>query len=122
MRSISTAILLSLFFAASFTFAEVTYGGGDGASIESAVIIENAADHFEGVNAEYVWLETQFGPQGEKWDRSEQSLIEEGDRFYDVLKVEFSGSTAGYKKGDVAYFYFDITEFFRATLEEFFKE
>ncbi len=74
------------------------------------------------VNAEYVWLEIQFGPEGEKWERSEQSLIEEEGLLYDILKVEFSGSTGGYKKGDVAYFYFDITEFYRATLEGMFKE
>ena len=122
MRYLYTLILVPLLFAPSSTFAEVTYGGGDGTSVENAVVIENAANHFEGVDAEYIWLETQFGPQGEKWERSEQSLIDEEDRLYDVLKVEFSSSTGGYKKGDVAYFYFDITEFYRATLEGLFKE
>lgn len=121
MRFIYGLTIASLIVAV-YAFAEVSYGGGDGTSIESAVIIENAANHFEGVNAEYVWLEAQFGPQGEKWECPEQSLIEQDDRLYDVLEVEFSGSVGGYNKGDVAYLYFDITEFYRATLEELFKE
>ncbi len=121
MRFLYGLALISLLFAVC-AFAEVSYGGGDGTSIEGAVIIENAANHFEGVDAEYVWLETQFGPQGDKWDRAEQSLIEEDGRLYDVLKVDFYDKTGGYKKGEVAYFYFDITEFYGRTMEELFKE
>jgi len=122
MRYLPKLILIPLILAATYAFAEVTYGGGDGTSVEKAAIIENAANHFEGVDAEYVWLETQFGPQGDAWECTEQSLIEENDRLYDVLKVEFSVKAGDYKKGDVAYFYFDITEFYRAMMEELFKE
>lgn len=121
MKSLYYLALMSLLCGVC-SFAEVTYGGGDGTSIENAVIIESATNHFEGVDAEYVWLEMQFGPQGDKWDRLEQSLIEENDRLYDVLKVEFYDKAGGYKKGDITYFYFDITEFFRASLEELFNE
>ena len=88
----------------------------------AVAFVSDATNHFEGVDAEYVWLEMQFGPQGEKWERLEQSLIEEDERLLDVLKVEFYDKVDGYKKGDITYFYFDITEFFMTSMEELFKE
>jgi len=122
MKRIYVLMMFGLLAATQIAYGVVNYGGGDGTSIENAVIIENAADHFEGVEAEYLWLEAQFGPQGEKWGRDQQNLIEENDRLYDVLKVEFYDSAGAYKKGDIVYFYFDITEFFRASMGNLFED
>jgi hypothetical protein len=91
---------------------DVVYAGGDGTSMEKAVIIMGASGEFEGVSSEYMWLETKFGPENANWQSLGQGLIAENGRYYDVINVEFLTDVGGYKKGDVAEFYFDITDFY----------
>lgn len=94
------------------TPGDVVYAGGDGTSMEKAVVIVGASGEFEGVASEYAWLEIQFGPKNVNWQSPEQGLIAENGRYYDVLNVEFLTDVGDYRKGDVAEFYFDITDFY----------
>lgn len=41
------------------------FSGGDGSSIENAVVV-NAASEIIGVAAEYAWLESRLGPCGDR--------------------------------------------------------
>ena len=91
---------------------DVVYAGGDGTSMEKAVVIVGASGEFEGVASEYDWLEIQFGPENVNWQNLGQSLTAENGRHYDVLNVEFLTDVGDSKKGDVAEFYFDITDFY----------
>jgi len=91
---------------------DVVYAGGDGTSMEKAVIIKGASGEFEGVSSEYIWLETKFGPENVNWQSLGQELIVENGRYYDVLNVEFLTGVGGHNKGDVDEFYFDITDFY----------
>lgn len=94
------------------TPGDVTYAGGDGTSMEKAVVIMGASGEFEGVASEYAWLETKFGPENVNWQSQGQDLVGKNGRYYDVLNVEFLTDVGDYKKGDVAKFYFDITDFY----------
>jgi hypothetical protein len=78
----------------------VTFGGGDGSSFETAVIVR-APDGAEGVRAEYAWLARHF-PGSRPW---RQSLRNRGERSYDV--VEFHDAD-----GTKRELWFDITAFF----------
>ncbi len=82
------------------TPAGVSYAGGDGSSIEQAVII-NSATESTGVHAEYVWLAQRYPG----YTRGLQSLQESGGKRYDVL--EFTTAV-----GEKKHVYFDITDFF----------
>ena len=42
----------------------VTYSAHEGKSIEDAIIITDVNDHFEGINAEYLYIENKFGRRG----------------------------------------------------------
>jgi len=76
-----------------------------GESIEEAVIILDAKDSFEGVRAEYKYLERRFGKTGKDWELKRQTPVDEGDKKYDKMDLKFPDGT---KKT----IYFDITSFF----------
>jgi hypothetical protein len=82
----------------------IKFTGGDGLSIEDAIVIEGAANESEGVGAEYAYLSLVFGPQGSGWNLVSQSLLEDKGRAYDAMEIETRGATETY--------YFDITSFF----------
>ncbi|MEO0165140.1 MAG: hypothetical protein ABIL39_03275 [candidate division WOR-3 bacterium] len=76
-----------------------------GESFEEAIVILDASNHLEGVNAEYQYLAKRFGAQGRDWRLLTQSLIPHGRRQYDKIEIEFADQT---KKA----IFFDITSFF----------
>src|SRR6185295_7298281 len=81
--------------------AGVKYEGGDGSSMEKAVIIKGAKNEQVGVDAEYAWLAKKY--PGYKTDQ--QALMGDKGKKYDMLSV----TTADGKKVEV---YFDITDYF----------
>jgi hypothetical protein len=83
------------------TQAEPIYAGGNGLSIEQAVIITGAQDETEGVHTEYAWLSEKY--PGHK--RGEQSLVSNNNHFFDRLVIQT-------KNGQSVVIYFDITSFF----------
>jgi len=82
----------------------IKFTGGDGSSMEKAIVIEGALNETEGVGAEYDYLDLLFGPQGSGWQLEQQSLLSEGGRYYDEMAIVHGGVQASY--------YFDITAFF----------
>ena len=74
--------------------------GGDGSSIENAIIISDC-NNTEGVQQEYVEVEKRFG----EYRLIRQVLLEHGDKMYDKLELKL-------KNGENVDLYFDITHFF----------
>jgi hypothetical protein len=80
------------------------FGGGTGETIEKAIVI-NTISPLIGVAAEYEYLSSVCGEINVNWSLRTQSIIEEKNRYYDVLQVELNG-------GESRSFYFDITQFY----------
>ena len=83
----------------------IQYKGGDGTNKEKAVIILGANNEFEGVDAEYIWLEEKFGEQDVNWELIFQELIVEESKQYDILRIKFSS-------GEIKEYWFDISDFY----------
>ncbi len=79
----------------------IVYEGGDGSSIEKAVIIKNAKNTMEGVRAESDWI-AKVHPG---WKKGNQALISHNGRHYD--RIQYTTPS-----GETKTIYFDITEFF----------
>jgi len=86
----------------------ITFSNESGESKEHAVKIVGAENERDGVQAEYRYLNQQFGEQGKTWILEMQSLIFDKDsgRVYDRMDIEFHDRK-------VKTIYFDITEFFQ---------
>ena len=80
------------------------YAGGDGESIETAVII-NTANSMIGIPAEYKFISRRYGQKDLDWTREFQSVMRSGNRQYDVVVIKL-------KDGQEKSFYFDITKFY----------
>ncbi len=81
--------------------AGIRYEGGDGSSVEKAVIIKGAKDSQAGIGAEYSYLKKTFPG----YKLRQQSLQGKGGKKYDVLAI----TTKEGKDLDV---FFDISDFF----------
>jgi len=81
--------------------AEVTYSGGDGSSMEHAVVITGATGEAEGVRSEYVWLSKQYPG----YKRGVQSVMEKNERSFDRIEIQAAN-------GQPVVVYFDITSFY----------
>jgi len=79
----------------------IKYKGGTGTSEQEAVVILGAESEFEGVDAEYYYLEDKY----KEYELISQAFIDKGNKQYDVLRVKFPG-------GDVREFWFDISNFY----------
>ncbi len=98
MKTLRLTLLASLLIgcqAAPFRFS-----GGDGSSMESAVIIRGARDEEAGVAAERTWLEQRYPG----FHQGQQSLLGSKGKNYDEIKIT---TQEGAKT-----VYFDITDFF----------
>jgi hypothetical protein len=73
--------------------------------MDDAVVI-TAASPFEGVPAEYAYVEMQCGRRNVDWTMWGQKLLGgPGGKYYDLLAVKL-------KDGTVREFYFDISSFY----------
>ena len=80
---------------------KLVFEGGDGTSIEQAVLIKNASGEEEGVGAESKWIR-KVHPG---WAKGNQALQNDQGKYYD--RIEYTTP-----KGETKVVYFDITEFF----------
>ena len=80
------------------------YFGGNGHSIEEAILI-NKNSEFEGVAAEYEFLELKYGKRDVDWYLKKQILLEENGKHYDKLIIKL-------KNGQELIYYFDISLFY----------
>ena len=78
----------------------VSFAGGDGSSVEQAVIVNGATEQ-TGVDAEYAWIAQRYPG----YRKDSQTLRGADGKHYDVL--EFTTSSGEKKR-----VYFDITDFF----------
>ena len=78
----------------------VRVSGGDGSSLEDAIIISDCND-IEGVDLEYIEVKKRFG----NYTLIRQSLLNNEGRMFDKLELEL-------EDGSNIEVYFDITDFF----------
>ncbi len=73
------SFLLTLFLAAAPAQEKgpggISYAGGPGDAMETAVIIKGAPNSDAGVKAEYYYLEMKFGRQNSDWKLERQRLM-----------------------------------------------
>jgi len=79
----------------------VQFAGGDGSSVESAVLIRGAKNEKEGIAAEHHYLSSHFG----SWFLKRQALVNRKNRVYDRMEITD-------KTGAERSVFFDITDFF----------
>lgn len=83
----------------------ITYQGGSGDSLETAVIISGAPNSQLGIAAEYQALEKRFGRRDVDWKLKRQSVQHHKGKVYDIMELELKG-------GSTKTIFFEITEFF----------
>ena len=66
----------------------VTYSDNEGESIKDAIIIDEVDDHFNGINAEYFYIENKFGTRGINWKLVKQELLNEKQQVYDRITIQ----------------------------------
>lgn len=84
----------------------VSYAGGDGSSIENAILILNAGNSRNGIAAEYAYIEKIHGQKFKDWKVLEQSTFIDNGRRFDQFNIMLIGSNESIT------YYFDITEFY----------
>lgn len=81
------------------------YSGGDGSTIESAVVI-NAMNSLAGIDAEYKWIEKRYGPRNQAWKvTGRMHGSNENGKSYETLDIECTD-------GKRLKIIFDITAFY----------
>jgi hypothetical protein len=80
----------------------IAFAGGDGGSIEDAVVIRGAETDMVGTAAIFDWLTTVFGPGWELIGQSHGSI---GGRHIDTVEIKL-------RTGGRRTIYFDITDHF----------
>ena len=81
------------------------YAGGDGSSIQSAVIIK-ATSSASGISAEYTWIEKRYGVRDRDWKvASRMHGSQENGKSYETFNIECTD-------GRRATIIFDITAFY----------
>ena len=78
---------------------------GSGKSIDDPIRIAGAKDHFDAINAEYLYIENHYGKRNKDWMLIKQTLNNIDDRVYDQLSIRC-------KNGDEINLHFDITDYF----------
>lgn len=85
--------------------SNIKYEGGNGSSIEEAVIILGANSEMEGIGAEATWISKQYGQRNIDWKKGDVALISKGGKDYDKYEVIL-------KEGNSIIIWFDISDFF----------
>ena len=88
-----------------FTLPHVWYEGGDGSTIDDAIIVRGAGSDLEGVAATFGWMHEHLGAKDEGWQLITHSSGSRGDRKIDTFNIVLRGGTA-------KHVYFDVTESF----------
>ncbi len=102
--SLKTLGFLSFFFIISgppLFAGPLQFAGGDGSSVESAVVISGAKHEKDGIAAEHRYLSQHFG----SWFLKRQVLVNEKSRVYDRMEITD-------QNGKQRAVFFDITDFF----------
>lgn len=84
----------------------VTYSGGNGMTLQDAIIIKNADNEINGVAAEYAQIAKIYGVKFKDQKPTGQSTINNGNKKIDFINIQTL------PKNDTISFYFDITDFY----------
>ena len=79
----------------------ILFMGGDGSSIERAVVIKKAKNEMEGIAAEGKWIKKMH----RGWRKISQALLNKNGKQYDRIKYKT-------RDGKKVVIFFDITDFF----------
>ena len=85
---------------------DIEYLGGNGDSIENAIIIKNAGNSDNGIASEYAYIEKYYGKRTIDWELTKQTLDEKDGKWYDIFKIQII------LDNQTEILYFDITDFF----------
>jgi hypothetical protein len=85
---------------------KVNFSGGDGSSVENAILIKDAENERNGVAAEYDYIAKKHGIKFLNWKPAGQSTINKDDKKYDSVTIQTI------PKNEIITFYFDISDFY----------
>jgi len=85
---------------------QIRFDGGDGLSIENAIIINGAENEKEGIIAELIYIGKKHGEKNADWKPIMQGFLNKNGKSYDEIKIE------DIKNNNNISYYFDITAFF----------
>jgi hypothetical protein len=85
---------------------KVIYEGGDGKTVENAIVIKNAENERDGVAAEYAYIAKINGEKFKDWKPVGQSTINKDNKKIDLINIQLI------QKNETVSYYFDITEFY----------
>ena len=97
---------LTEYYSKTPDLTKIVYEGGDGKSIENAIIIKFAKNEREGIASEYAYIEKNYGKKFTDWKVISQSTGNNNNRKYDILKIQTL------PKNEMVILYFDITGFY----------
>jgi predicted GNAT superfamily acetyltransferase len=89
----------------------VRFTGGDGSSMEKAIIISGANNEIEAVPAEIAYISRRLGERDKSWKMTMQNNFRENGRIYVEYQIE------DLEKGTKAAYFFDNTSLYSAFLE-----
>ncbi len=87
-------------------FGHVSFSDNSGLSVDDAIKITGAQSSFDGVGAEYEYIQMRFGEKGRDWTLKLQALVEDGEKVFDRLDLVLIK-----EKKEISLF-FDISDFF----------
>lgn len=90
----------------------VRFRGGDGSSMENAIIIDGAKNEIEAVAAEIGHISGKHGEKDRSWKMIMQSNLKKNDRIYVEYQIE------DFKTGVKTAYFFDNTSLYSAFLED----
>jgi hypothetical protein len=85
---------------------QIRFDGGDGLSVENAIIINGTENGKEGIIAEFIYIGKKHGERNTDWKPIMQSLVNRNGKSYDEIQIE------DIKTNNKISYYFDITAFF----------
>ena len=86
---------------------KVSYKGGDGSSIENAVIIKKAETMEIGIMAEYLYIQKKQGKLFKQWHPLDNALEKIGNKYYSTITIQKISNPEVILK-----YTFDITDFY----------
>jgi hypothetical protein len=84
---------------------KISYTGGPGDTLKTAVVIHGALNSLDGITAENNYLKKKFGQENWDWQFVRKSTLQNGDEYFDKVEIEFRNL----RKKTI---FFNITEFF----------
>ncbi len=84
---------------------QIVFQGGDGESIDDAVVIVGVSKQDEGMDAEYSFISKKNGLKGKDWRIVGQTIVKENKKLYDMIEFELISSS------ERRIFYFDVSAF-----------